>query len=124
MSATKIGENATNILKLLFFMINLHFVTSNQISSYRKLNLPLTRIIYFVFLPLEMKKRLEQTKVYHAFCYFVLKETAYKPLKVAPAKNPFLQCVLLLQLASMFIILCDNCKALLFMKVIVTLRFF
>ena len=88
-SATKTGENTTNIWKLLFFTINLHFVTSNQISTYRKLNLPLTSSIYFVFLPLEMQKRLEQTKVYHAFSYFVWKETTHKPLKVAAAKTLF-----------------------------------
>ena len=39
MSATKIGENTTNNSKLLFFTINLHSVTPNQISTYRKLNL-------------------------------------------------------------------------------------
>ena len=89
MSATKIGENTTNISKLLFFTINLHFVTSNQISTYRKLNLPLTSSIYFVFLPLEMQKRLELTKAYHSFSYFVWKETIYKPLKVAAAKSLF-----------------------------------
>ena len=88
-SATKIGQNATNISKLLFFTINLHFVTSNQISTYRKLNLPLTSSIYFVFLPLEMQKRLKQTKVCHAFSYFVWKETTHKPLKVAAAKSLF-----------------------------------
>ena len=84
-STTKIGENTTNISKLLFFTINLHFVTSNQISTYRKLNLPLISSIYFVFLPLEMQKRLKQTKVCHAFSYFVWKETTHKPLKVAAA---------------------------------------
>ena len=88
-SATKIGENTTNISKLLFFTINLHFVTSNQISIYRKLNLPLTNSIYFVFLPLEMQKRLKQTKVCHAFSYFIWKETTHKPLKVAAAKSLF-----------------------------------
>ena len=62
-STTKIGESTTSILKLLFFTINLHFVKSNQISTYRKLNLPLKSSIYFVFLPLEMPKRLAQTKV-------------------------------------------------------------
>ena len=56
-SATKIGENKTKILKLLFFIIDLHFDTSNQIFTYRKQNLPLTRSGYFVFLPLEMKKK-------------------------------------------------------------------
>ena len=34
-----------------------HFVTSSQISTYRKLNLPLTSSIYFVFFPLEMQKK-------------------------------------------------------------------
>ena len=62
-SATKIVENTKNILKLLFFTINLHFATSNQISTYKKLNLPLTSSNYFVFLPLEMQNRLEQTEV-------------------------------------------------------------
>ena len=82
-STTKIGENTTNILKLPFFTINLQFATLNQISTYRKLNLPLTNSIYFVFLPLEMLERLEQTKVYHVFSYFVWKETSHKPLKLA-----------------------------------------
>ena len=87
--ATKIGENTTNISKLLFFTINLHFVTLNQISTYRKLNLPLTSSIYFFFLPLEMQKRLKQTKVCHAFSYFIWKETTDQPLKVATAKSLF-----------------------------------
>ena len=119
MSATKIGENTINILKLMLFTINLYFVTSNQISTYWKLNLPLTSSIYFVFLPLEIQNRLEQTKVYHAFSCFVWKETSHKPLKVAAAINPFLQYVSywynLLQ--WIFFILCDNWKTLFFMKV-------
>ena len=86
-STTKIGANTTNISKLLIFTINLHFVASNQISTYRKLNLPLTSSIYLVFLPLEMQKRLEQTKVCHAFSYFIWKETTHKPLKVAAAES-------------------------------------
>ena len=62
MSTTKIGENTTNILKLLFFTTNLYFVTSNQISTYRKLNLPLTSSIYFVFLPLDIQKNSNRPK--------------------------------------------------------------
>ena len=87
MSATIIGESTTNISKLLFLIINLHFLTSNQISTFRKPNLPLSlsSSIYFVFLPLEMQKRLKQTKVCHAFSYFIWKETTHKPLKVAAA---------------------------------------
>ena len=89
MSATKIGKKTTIILKLLFFTINLHFVTSKQISTYKKLNLPLISSICFVFLLLEMQKRLKQTKLYHTFCYFAWKETTYKPLKVEAAKTFF-----------------------------------
>ena len=55
-------------MKLLFFTKNLHFAKSNQISTYRILNFPLTSGIYFVFLPaVEMQKTLEQTKVYYLF---------------------------------------------------------
>ena len=88
-SATKIGENITNILKLLNFTINLHLFPSNQIPTYRKLNLPLTSSICFAFLPLEMQNWLEQTKIYHVFSYFVWKETTHKPLQVPAAKTLF-----------------------------------
>ena len=58
-------------VQLLFLKINLHFVTSNQISTYRKLNLSLINgiysILYSVFFPLEMQRRLVQTKVYYTF---------------------------------------------------------
>ena len=114
--STTIGESKTNILKLLFFTLNLHFVKSNQISPYRKLNLSLTSSIYFVFLPLEMQKRLKQTKVYHSFSYFVWKEMTHKP---GSCKNSFLQGVRywysLLQ--WLFFILYDNWKTLLFLKI-------
>ena len=89
MYATKIAKNTTNILKLLLFIIKLHFVASNQLSTDRKLNLPLTSSIYFVLFPLEMQKRLKQTKVYHAFSHFVWKETTHKPLKVPAARTLF-----------------------------------
>ena len=51
-STKKIGKTNQHF-KLLFLTINLRFVTSNQISKYRKLNLPLTSSIYLVILPLE-----------------------------------------------------------------------
>ena len=76
-SGTKIGENITNILKLLNFTINLHLFPSNQIPTY----------LCFVFLPLEMQNWLEQTKIYHVFSYFVWKETTHKPLQVPAAKT-------------------------------------
>ena len=81
--------------KLLFFTIDLHFATSNQISAHRKLNLPLTCSIYLVFLPLEMQRKLRQIKVYHALFCFVGEETTDNPLKVAPAKTLFsVMCVI------------------------------
>ena len=117
-SATKIGENTTNILKLLFFIVNLHSVTSNQISTYRKLNLPLTSSIYLVFLPLEMQGRLKQTKVYHMFFYFAWKEMTHNPLKVAAAKTLLSSvCYCYNFLQWIFFILCDNWKTLLFITV-------
>ena len=50
---------------------NQHFVTSNQIPTYKKLNFPLISSIYFVFLHLEILKGLQQTKVYHALSYIL-----------------------------------------------------
>ena len=62
--------------------------------------LPLTNSIYLFFLPLEMQRKLKQTKVYHTFFNFVWKETTHKPLiKIATPKSPV--CMLLVKLASM-----------------------
>ena len=88
-------------LKETYFTVNIEFVTSNQIPTYRKSNLPLTSSIYLVFFPLEMQGTLIQTKVYHTFFHFVWKETTHKPLKVAAAKPFSPVCMLLVQLASM-----------------------
>ena len=126
MSPTKIGENTTNILKLLVFLINLHFVLLNQISPYRKLNFPLTSSIYFAFLPPEMQKRLQQTKVYHTFSYFVWKETTHKPLKVGAAKTVFpsvyVICTTCFDECFLFYVITGRCCF--SWKFIVTLRFF
>ena len=65
----KYGKTQITFLTAVFFPINLHFITLNQVSTYRKLNFPLTSSIYFVFLPFEMQKRLKQTKVYHTFFF-------------------------------------------------------
>ena len=55
--------------------MNLHFVTSNQKSTRRKLDFPLTSSIYLVALPLEMHRRLKQTNVYYIlFRFFALSE--------------------------------------------------
>ena len=123
MSATKIGENTTNILKLPIFIINLHFVASNQIFTYRKLNLSLTSSIYFVFLPLEMQKTMinEQwtdKSIPHVFL-LCIKRNDQQTFKCSSYKNLFFQhvcyCYNLLRL--IFFILRDKCKTLLFMKV-------
>ena len=123
MSATKIGENTTNILKLPIFIINLHFVASNQIFTYRKLNLSLTSSIYFVFLPLEMQKTLinEQwtdKSIPHVFL-LCIKRSDQQTFKCSSYKNLFLQCVCYCYnlLRLIFFILRDKCKTLLFMKV-------
>ena len=55
-------------------------ITSKQIHSYRKLNLPLTNSIYLVFLPLEIQRKLKETKVYHSFFSHCLKIAAPKTL--------------------------------------------
>ena len=118
-SSTKIGENTTNILKLLFFTINLHSVTSNQISTYRKLNLPLTSSIYFVLLPLEIQKKTRTDQSIPRICLLCLKRNDPQTFKSGSCKNSFLQCVCYCYnlLRWMFFVLCDNWKTLLFMKV-------
>ena len=52
----KIGQNITNILSCCFPQVYLHFITSNQISTYRKLNLSVTGSIYLIDLPINAKK--------------------------------------------------------------------
>ena len=116
-SATKIGKNITNIFHNKFTLNHIKPNIYIQKTIYRKLNLSLTSSIFSSSYVQKFKKRLKQTKVYHTFCYFVLKETTYKPLKVASAKNLFSSVYVLVQLASMNVfILCDNRRTLLFMK--------
>ena len=101
MSATKIGENTTNILKLLFFLINLHSVKSNQPSTYGKLNLPLTSSISFVFLPLGMEKKTRTDQsIPHVFFTLSEKERSTNLYKWQLQKLFLPVCMWLLQLAS------------------------
>ena len=90
----------------MLFTINLHCVTSNQIATCRKPNLPLTSCICLVSLDLEKQGIFKQTKVYHTF-YFVSKETTLRPLKVAA--TCMYVCMLLVQLSLMI-----NLKTILF----------
>ena len=56
-------QKRIQILKLVFFTLTLHFLTSNEITTHRNLSLPLTTSIYLVFLPLEI----QTDQLYHAF---------------------------------------------------------
>ena len=82
--------------KLLFFIIDLHFITSNQIYTFGKLNLPLTNKLFLLW-----------------------KETTNKPFKSGSYKKPFLQFVWYWYnlLRWMFFIPSDSWKTLLFTKV-------
>ena len=67
-SATKNMRKQNQHFKLLCFTINLHFATSNQVSTYRKLNLSLIIGIYLVFLPLQNEKETQTAQtVPHVF---------------------------------------------------------
>ena len=73
--------------KLLFFTINLHFVISNQLPIYRKLNFPLSSGIYLVFLhSRNARKTQADQSVPHIF---LLSLKRNKPLKVAAAQTLF-----------------------------------
>ena len=86
---------------MLFFTINLHFVTSIQKPTYRKTNLALTNRSHLVFVALETQERLKQTKVYHTFFTFSEKKPI-KNLQKWQQQNPFSPvCMLLVQLVSM-----------------------
>ena len=114
MSATKIGESTTNILKLFFFIIKLHFVTSNQLSTDRKLNL---QCLFRLLSPRNAKKTQTDQNIPCVFP-LCLKRNDPQTFKSASCKNPFLQCVCYCYnlLRSMLFILCDTWKTLLFMK--------
>ena len=73
--------------KLLFFTINMHFVTSNQVPTYRKLASHKQYI--FSLLTSRNARKTQKTKVCNTFFYFVWKETTHKPLKVEAAKMLF-----------------------------------
>ena len=104
MSATTIGKNTIIITIInLFSIINLDFLTSKQISTYRKLKL-------LAFLTSEMQERLQQTKVYYAFCYFALKEMTQKPKKRVATKTHFFSVYVITTTCSdeCFFIVYDN----------------
>ena len=100
MSVPKIGKNATSVSKLLFSTINLHFVTSNQKSTYGKLNLTLPFLSLSLYLFLKQylfrlptsrntKKTQADQSMSHVFLLCLKKKTTRKPLKVAAANSIF-----------------------------------
>ena len=92
MSATKIGKNTINILKLLYFTINLHFVTSNLIFTDRKLNLSFTSSIYVAFVALECKNDSTDQNIPRLFLLY-LKRNEPQTFTSVSCKHSFLQCV-------------------------------
>ena len=93
--------------KLLFFTINLYFVISGQVSTYRKLNLPLTSIIYLV----QSSFPSNGLKLQDALLF--LKRNDPQTFKGRSCENAVLQWIIFIP--------CYNRKTLLF-KLIVTLR--
>ena len=85
----QIGESMTNILKLLFFTVNLHFVKSKQISTYRKLNFPFPSSL-FSLLTCRNAKRTQKDESKLLVLLLFRKETIPRQtLKVAAAKTLF-----------------------------------
>lgn len=72
--------------KMLFFKINLHFVTLNLISTDRKLNFPLMNSSFLVFLRMQIET---DGNVYYYYYYFLWKESTNKPFKSSSCKKPF-----------------------------------
>ena len=79
----------SHYFKLLFFTINLHFVTSNQICSYRKRNLLLTNRISLVFLPPECKEDSNRPKYTTRFFTLSEKERPPQTFKRSSIKDSF-----------------------------------
>ena len=74
---------------LLLFTINLHFVTLNQMPTYRKLNLPLTSSIYLVVLSPKWKEDSNRLK-YTTYCFTLSNEKRPQTFKSRSWKNSFL----------------------------------
>ena len=74
--------------KTAVFTINLHFVKLKQMSTYRKLNLPLTSSIFCLPTCRNAKKTCTDPSIPLVFLLY-WKERTFKPLKVAAAKTLF-----------------------------------
>ena len=116
MSATKNRRKYNQHFKLLFFKINLHYGTSDYISTYGKLNLLPINSIFFVFPSRVMQRRLMQTKAYYKISLFSLKRSASKAFQSSRRKRVLPKCVYHWYnlLRWMFFIPCDNSKQVFF----------
>ena len=81
-------RNHAQHFNLLFFKKKLHLRTSEQMSTYGKLNLLSIKSIYLVFL-LEKGKEDSYRPKYTTSFLLCLKRTSQKPLKVTAAKQFF-----------------------------------
>ena len=88
MSATKNRRKYNQHFKLLFFKINLHYGTSDYISTYGKLNLLPINSIFWSSLREKCKEDWCRPKYTTSFPYPGLKEF-HKPLNMAAAKMFF-----------------------------------
>ena len=110
--------------KLLFLKINLHFGTSDYISTYEKLNLLPINSFFLVFPSWEMQRRLMERKVYYKLFLFSYRRSVSRTFKSSSCKKVFLKCVYHWYnlLRWTFFIPCDNCKQYFLHKFIITQR--
>ena len=83
LSATKNRQKHNQHFKTAVFTINLHFVTSNQISTSKKLNLCFSQALFITSINAKTSQTDQSIPRVFSLC---LKRTTHKPLKVAAAK--------------------------------------
>ena len=88
MSTTKVRKNRASISKLLSFTLNLHFITSNQISTYRKLTLPHKQYLFRLLTSRNTKKTQADHIMPHVFL-LCLKRNDPQTFNVAAPKSLF-----------------------------------
>ena len=76
--------------ELLYFIINIHFGASNQLSACSKINLLFINTIYLALSSLEIKRTLIQTEVFYRLLLLCLKTNNSQNLgSTATARNLF-----------------------------------
>ena len=101
--------------ELLYFIINIHFGASNQLSACSKINLLFINTIYLVLSSLEIKRTLTQIEVFYRLLLLCLKINNSQNFRsIATVKNLFSSSVNVINRRQFFF--CKNN--------VVTLRFF